>query len=478
MTTGRQSAEALLEVINDILDFSKIEAGKLDFEDSGFSLAELIEGSCNLMKQRVSEKGLTLTSQLQEGLFDELIGDTGRIQQVLLNLISNAVKFTDEGSIIINGSSTSEISEEIRIRFEIIDSGIGIPEEMQGDIFSEFTMVDNSFTRNSEGTGLGLAISKKIVDMMEGDIGFESHLGEGSKFWFEIPLKKDTSDKLEKVTCAPINPRSDYVRAATVHRGNPGRILIAEDNTVNQMVTKVMLEKAGYRVDVASNVIEAIKAVMDLPYDIVLMDVSMPVMDGLEATRHIRLLNSRKANIPIIALTAHAMDKDEKNILAVGMNDYVSKPVNRDVLLEAIDRWSHERPWPEFQGSLDPENVVDETESEIPVLDCLALEQLAEDTYIELVPELVTTFLCDARGRVGKITAALANKDYDAVEHESHTLGSSSATFGAMRLHYMMREIEFACQQARYNELTRISVGMNEIAQNSFKSLEAYIKKI
>ena len=476
--TGRNSAEALLDIINDILDFSKIEAGKLDFEYTEFSLNDLVDGSRSLIEQRANEKGITLLYQINDDIPDNLVGDPGRIQQTLLNLVSNAVKFTDEGSVNINGSLISDTIDSTKIRFEVTDTGIGIPFDKHAELFSEFTMVDNSFTRNSEGTGLGLAISKKIIEMMNGEIGFDSQPGKGSTFWFEITLKKENSGKPNKARCAPRNPLSDKKRVAAVHRGKPGRILIAEDNAVNQLVTKTVLEKVGYRVDVASNGKEALKAVIDLPYDAVLMDVSMPEMDGLEATIKIRALPSRKANIPVIALTAHAMKEDKARVFEAGMNDYISKPAKRDELLEILDLWVHERPWPEYDATL--HNIEDKNVKtiETPILDRQALVQLAEDTDIKIVPDLVSSFSKDVRQRIERIWTAMDKLDLETLELESHTLGSSSATFGAMQLHVLMRSMETACREKNTNDLEKLATRINEIMKDSLEALEEYVSDI
>lgn len=426
------------------------------------------------MEQRATEKGLKLSCKIDEKVHEHLIGDPGRLQQTLLNLISNAVKFTDEGGVEINVFHKSGTSDTEGIRFEVIDTGIGIPEEKQTELFSEFTMVDNSFTRNSEGTGLGLAISKRIVEMMDGEIGFKSQPRKGSTFWFEVDLKKDTSETRTRPVCAPRDPVSERKRVSEMHHGMPGRILIAEDNPVNQMVTKAMLEKVGYRVDVASNGSEAIKAVLDLPYDAVLMDLSMPVMDGLEATKQIRALSSEKADIPIIAVTAHAMEKEKEFVFAAGMNDYVSKPVNRDQLLDALDRWTREHPKQELKADLGNRPAAKPID-EVPVLDDQALEQLAEDIDPEMVPDLVSSFLQDARGRIERIAEAIGEDDFETVEMESHTLGSSSATFGAMRLHKLMRNIEHACQQGDNKKVCLLVSEMEPAAEGGFSALEQYV---
>ena len=209
-------------------------------------------------------------------------------------------------------------------------------------------MVDYSYSRSSEGTGLGLAISSKLIEMMNGQIGFESEAGKGSTFWFELQLGKDIEGLSRKINIfehEPLNkPLEDL---GTNHRGKPIRILLAEDNSTNQLVTKTMLGKVGYRVDVVSNGLEAVKAVNDLPYDVILMDVSMPEMDGLQATQKIRSFKSRKANIPIIAMSAHAMPQEIEKFFSIGMSDFIAKPANKKDILTVLDRWVRARKWPD-----------------------------------------------------------------------------------------------------------------------------------
>lgn len=319
----RQSSEALLTLLDDVLDFSKLEAGKVETENLPFNVRQVISDVITLMQLRATEKALTLNVAVDDAVPAWVMGDAGRLRQILFNLVGNAVKFTEKGSVtaaigvLANGS----------IRFSVRDTGIGIATDTRDKLFSAFTQMDGSIARRFGGTGLGLAISKRLVQAMGGEIGVDSQVGEGSTFWFELPLRK----VVELVPCAP---------AAIEEEVAPLEILLAEDNPVNQMVAVKLLNSRGHKVDVARNGLEAIEAVERGDYDLVLMDMQMPGLNGLEATSRIRALPGAKARVPIIAMTANAMAGDREACLAAGMDDYISKPVNLAKLMSIIARFA------------------------------------------------------------------------------------------------------------------------------------------
>jgi len=471
--TVQQCGEALLSLINDILDYSKFEAGKLTLESIDFDLADLLESIGQLHGPRAHAKGIDLATFVEPDVPGRLRGDPGRLRQILLNLVGNAIKFTEHGGVAVEASMAAATGDAVLLRFEVIDSGIGIAPETLPNLFRKFTQADSSTTRRFGGTGLGLAICKQLVGAMGGEIGVESTPGKGSRFSFTVKLKlaaedftrhpaigtvlrgyrvlvvddnevnrlifrkqlgawgmtvqtvENAGDALaaledavhrqtpfdvalvdqmmpgmdgvelgQRIRAVPafagtklilatsLGVRGLVARAeasgfavalskpvaqgklfecltqlcgvdvaaslpampaandpvATPPELHPLRVLVVEDNQVNQLLATVLLGKAGHRVDVAANGLEALEAVGSRPYDVVLMDIQMPEMDGIEATRRIRAMSQAVSGVPIIAMTANAMKGDRERLLAAGMNDYVSKPIDKAQLFQAIAR--------------------------------------------------------------------------------------------------------------------------------------------
>ena len=338
--TIQSSGEALLALINDILDFSKIEANKLVMEMRDFDLAGVLKYTTDLLARNAQEKGLQVTCQIAPAVPRLLRGDAGRLRQILANLGGNAAKFTNRGNIEIQVSVEKEEKKNITLRFSVSDTGIGISASRLKALFTPFTQADGSTTRKYGGTGLGLAISKQLAQMMNGKIGAQSVEGVGSTFWFtarfeKVPEKQAEEEVLySKVQKAP--EAGDVLSLP-----DNVRILLVEDNPVNQKVALAMLKKLGFRTDVVANGLEAVKALQTVPYDLVLMDCQMPEMDGFEATRAIRQKESAASNpcIPIIAMTASAMQADRKKCLQAGMNDFIAKPVQSEELAVMLARW-------------------------------------------------------------------------------------------------------------------------------------------
>lgn len=329
--TIKRSGETLLTVINDILDFSKIEAGKLDFEAIDFSLWEAFEDCQKTLDFAATKKNISLQTSLSSNLPRVVNGDPGRLKQIILNLLSNAIKFTSHGTVTLRGRMVSMQDKTARLRFEVEDTGIGIAPEALPRMFKAFSQADSSMQRKFGGTGLGLSICKKLVEKMDGQIGVESAEGVGSTFWFEVSLPVGVSSSREK---------SFFGSTQENILDRKARILVAEDNTVNQIITKKMLEKLGCYADVVANGHEVLDALSKAPYDLILMDCQMPEMDGYEATTCIRQSKSiLNTQIPILAMTANAMAGDSEKCLASGMNDYLSKPVAPEKLGMALQKW-------------------------------------------------------------------------------------------------------------------------------------------
>ena len=328
--TIRTSGDGLLSIINDILDYSKIDNGKMELEIQPFDVAGSIEDAIDLVASNASEKGLTIAYEVDCNTPKMIIGDPTRLRQVLVNLLSNAVKFTSSGEVRISVLSKSVEDGRFEIHFAVRDAGIGIPENKMSCLFKSFSQVDLSTTRRYGGTGLGLAISKRLVELMGGRIWVESEFGKGSIFHFTI-LARGSSLK-------PATGRESSRRIETKMQTNPRhplRILIAEDNIINQKVILKMLNKLNYHADVAANGLEVLAALERQAYDVVLMDVQMPEMDGLDAAKKIR--EKWPEGPKIIAITAYAMQGDREKCIASGMNDYITKPVNLDELRSALD---------------------------------------------------------------------------------------------------------------------------------------------
>jgi PAS domain S-box-containing protein len=320
----RESADALLEVINDILDISKMEAGKIELEAIDFNLGTLVDNVVALLIPRAEQKHIAFDAVFEASSRGSFRGDPTRLRQVLLNLVANALKFTQAGSVTVT-VATSGPAERSVLRIVVADTGIGMTEATCARLFQKFTQADSSVSRRFGGSGLGLAISRQLVELMGGEIGVSSRLGVGSTFWFAVPLAPAHQDAA-----------SDMASAAVVRPTRPLRVLLAEDNVVNQKIVRAILVSAGHRVDIAGNGAAAVEAVRNGTYDLVLMDVQMPVVDGAEATRQIRALPAPQCRIAVIALTAHAMVGAKEQYLAAGMDDYLTKPIDSSALLSRL----------------------------------------------------------------------------------------------------------------------------------------------
>ncbi len=328
----QKSADSLLTVINDILDFSRVEAGKLEFEEIDFKLKSTIGHSVKAFCFLTQKKGLTLTAEIADDLPPYLKGDPGRLVQILNNLISNAIKFTSTGGVLLRLTSESKTGNGATLRFEVQDTGLGIPEKALDRLFQVFSQVDSSTARRFGGSGLGLSICKMLVELMGGKIGVRSEEGKGSTFWFTVEFRigqpPEHLDSEQEVGILGGDPNA-----------KPKRILVAEDNFINQRVTLGMLKKMGYHADAVANGHEVLDALRDFPYDLILMDCQMPEMDGYEATRQIRRSDLKCKNIIILAMTANAMKEDSERCIQAGMNGYISKPVAQKQLSAVLRKW-------------------------------------------------------------------------------------------------------------------------------------------
>ncbi|MDQ5985717.1 MAG: Signal transduction histidine-protein kinase BarA [Syntrophus sp. SKADARSKE-3] len=329
----QQSGSHLLGIINDILDFSKIEAGKLSMEQTAFELEKVMENVSNLVAEKATSKGLELVFNVGEGTPDCLVGDPLRLGQILVNYANNSVKFTERGKIAVSAHVVEDNEDSVLMRFAVRDTGIGLTQEQIGKLFQSFQQADTSTSRKYGGTGLGLAISKKLANLMGGDVGVESEYGNGSTFWFTARLGKGiagTFEAEEEKTTALLMASLKAIKGAVV--------LLVEDNEFNQQLASELLTDAGFVVDIAEDGRKALEMIAGRSYDVVLMDMQMPVMDGVTATVEIRKQEAFR-KLPIIAMTANVMAADIQKCQDAGMNDHIAKPIDPDELFGKLVKW-------------------------------------------------------------------------------------------------------------------------------------------
>lgn len=435
------SSESLMSLINDILDFSKAEAGKLELDIHRFNLRATIRQLSGPLMLRADKAGIALNVTVDRKTPQRLSGDAGKLKQVIHNLVDNAIKFTEHGSVDLNVQLIEESDNQVDLRFSITDTGIGIEPDVQQRLFSAFTQADASTTRRFGGTGLGLAISKQIVELMGGEIGINSEVGKGSEFWFTARFEKAPESASGfpgpfgvKNSNQQDQPVSREVLKERV-RQHKARALLVEDNRVNQLVARGMLDRLGVEVDAVANGLDAIEAFIQKDYDMVFMDVQMPVMDGLEATLAIREWEGgeKKAATPIIAMTAHARAEDRRACLAAGMNDVLVKPLSPDKLTAIIDR---------SLGAQGPKDRSPKA-NEYPSLDIDELtSRLGGDP--KLIQEVLSMSIEDLKLLHQRYISSLNEKDFEDAAQRLHTLIGVASSVSFRRL------AKAAAQQERH----------------------------
>jgi two-component system sensor histidine kinase/response regulator len=621
--TIRHSGESLLTIINDILDFSKIEAGKLSFELLDFSVMEVVEDTLDLLAEQAQSKGLELACQFPAEIPDSLRGDPSRLRQILMNFVGNAVKFTEKGEVAVRVAIERETETDLVLRFEVEDTGIGIPPEIQTRLFCAFSQADGTTTRKFGGTGLGLAICKQLVGLMNGSVGVQSQVGEGSLFWFSVKLEKSNAPEAVEMVqpqvslaslrvlvvddnatnreilnhqiiawkmkngCAASGQEAlrllrdasaegrpydlalldmqmpemdglalaraiksdstisatrliiltslnqqqsaEELRAAGIdayltkpvkqkrlfecllnvlgkagkqsrarnrlnkesvaappHVASKARILLVEDNQVNQMVANGQLHKLGYTADMAGNGLEALECIGRIPYDIILMDCQMPEMDGYEATRQIRS-REKSATVPlapvhIIAMTANALEGEREKCLEAGMDDYISKPVRLPDLQKAIERWKA-RVLVSLSGAIASAIVASPVEqsAEHPPIDLERLHEITDNDPDELW-SLLTLFRTGSAAGYKILLEAVPGRQMEIIRQSAHKLAGSSSTCGmdplASRLqqlelsalHQDVHGINIAFEQVK-TEYRRLEIALSQVAADIGKSL-------
>ena len=443
--TVRQSGEALLALLNDILDLSKIEAGKLELERIPFRLDDLLDEISSLLSPRASQKGLEFSWTIDDTVPRTVSGDQGRIRQILVNLAGNAIKFTQQGRVCVAVDLESSDADDLVVRFVVRDTGIGIPAEKIGGLCQKFVQVDASTTRKFGGTGLGLAISRQLAELMGGGLSIKSEVGAGSDFSFTVSCVRCLDE--------PLSQRGSDPRLLVRSTGSKARILVAEDNSVNQMVAVGILEAMGLRADVAGNGLEAIRSLESLPYDLVFMDVQMPEMDGFEATVSIRDPGSRVLNhkVPIIAMTANAMRGDREKCIAAGMDDYVSKPVNPREIASVLERWLLSK-----ESVVPPEDAVEAGGASQLVFDRQALlERLMGSEAI--LAKILKSFSDSMDDQLPRLNGALAVADGSIAARIAHAIKGAAANVSAIDVCALAGRLEEDCLASRMTEASQVA---------------------
>ena len=434
--TIRESGEGLLRILNDVLDFSKLEAGALEFENMAFDLHALVNYSAEIVAPRARAKSLSLEISVAPDVPRFVRADAGRLRQVVLNLLGNAVKFTEVGGVRLAVAAVSRDHGRM-LHLRVVDTGIGVAADKVDRLFQSFSQADASISRRFGGSGLGLAISKKLIERMGGQVGVESIEGKGSTFWFEVPLIPAAAADVTSQSRQLTEQKIDAALAAVRQLGRPVRLLVVEDNATNLLVAKSVLAKFGIVPDVAGNGLEALEAVKRVSYDVVFMDVHMPEMDGLEATRAIRALPPPASAVPIIALTANAFGGDIEGCYAAGMNGHIGKPFRREELIVAV---AEVLSGTSTASSAAP--VALQTTG-APVVDWAVIEAFRADSGEETLRLLIDTFLQDSAAKLERLAAiAKSGGEHADALRFAHSLKSAGAMAGARALSQAAAEVE------------------------------------
>ncbi len=421
----RESADALVGIVDEILDFSQLQKGQVELDNAPFELRALIDGVVDLMRPRADAKGIRLESEMPGITSQRFLGDSGRIRQVLLNLVSNAIKFTDSGSVHVLAELVDR-AEKARIRLSVRDTGAGIPEDLLDGIFTRYQRSSGGTDRSTAGNGLGLAISKRLVELMDGELGVSSTVDEGTCFWAELDLGLGQDTTLRVI-------ETDGQSQVLIREG--ALVLVAEDDPTSRMVTEALLRKLSCEVDLATDGREALEKAKANDYDIVFMDCHMPLIDGFQATKRIRQ-SPGKEELPIVALTASVTEDDRVRCLDAGMNDVVCKPVRTSMLAKALERWVP-------QSGARPAKSVS-TLPPPPALDLGMVRQLVsldgeDDDFIE---DVLLGYVDQLRACVTQMREAFDHGDMEAARLSAHTVKGASKQIGALRVGELLGGIE------------------------------------
>jgi len=445
MTT---SAELLLAQIEDVLDLSKIEANKVQIESRPMDLGGLLSSTVKVVLPQARYKGLPLNIEIASEVSGSFYGDAHHLRQVVLNLLSNAVKFTEKGSVTLRATLLSELGDKKRVRIEVQDTGIGIPQEKQAAIFEPFTQADDSITRIYGGTGLGTTIARQLVTLMGGKIGVSSEPFIGSVFWVELDLvPAEMATAVDERPRAPSSVRSDSmdaIKLGKVHKLRGARVLVAEDNATNQRVAQLILESAGHSVTIVGNGEAALDALERSTFDVALFDLSMPLVSGLEALKLYRFSVSKP--IPVLILSANVVSETIAECRAAGAADFIPKPLRASQLLDAVERHLTETA---VQHAPHP-SARTEDRPVLEVVDCPTVDQSVIDDLARLSPDptfvvrLIDGFFSDADRLSREVIEAITNRRYEAIKDIAHALKGGAGSVGAIQLVQYARRLENA----------------------------------
>ncbi len=465
----RDAGRGLIALIGDILDFSKIEAGKMTIELIDFDLAKVINGSAQLLVEQCEAKALKLEKNIDSRLPQRAVGDPARLRQILINLLSNAIKFSTGGTIVIDVVLQSENADgSVVAHFSVTDQGVGLSEEEIGKLFQPFVQADGSTTRKFGGTGLGLSICKQLVELMGGQIGVESTKGEGSKFWFTLPYQPHEAP----LSASAEIPMMRSKRAVF----NSGLILVAEDHPANQMVAQLQLKQLGLSAHLACNGLEALEAVKSNTFAAILLDCQMPEMDGFQAAREIRKLESgTNRRVPIIAMTANAMQGDRDACLAAGMDDYVPKPFELEQLRNVLDKWL---PFSENDKQVSSSPREQEISTSPSDGDCaIDIEALVRMFGAKSVRRLLVTFIADTEQSMQTIETSLDGQDRVSMQAAAHKMIGSCGTFRAKRLHALCDELDTASRTDDWTLIKKLCDEITEAFSNVLCETKEFLER-
>lgn len=454
------SGEALMSIINDILDLSKIEAGGLNFEQRDFSLGELLRSIRQIFQAKVKEKKLRFHTSVGPGVPDKLSGDSVRLNQVLLNLVGNALKFTEAGEIDLEVKLLNLDDQKARLLFEVTDTGIGIAQEKQANIFQSFTQASGDTTRKYGGTGLGLTICKRIVELQGGKIGLQSDLGEGATFFFELDFTASSSEQSEQKIKGQKEPDQEIISLVLPDLN----ILVAEDNPMNQLLVTRILEGLEINYTLAGSGKEALDLATEKSFDLVLMDIQMPGMDGYEASRRIRSLNDpKRSQIPIIAMTAHAFAEEQAKCLQSGMNDFIPKPFKPDDLRRKLNQVAN--------GSWTPSTTV-KTQLVYQYIDLGEFEELVAGKN-DFKRELIELFIEEAPKAIRKMRSSIQAKDSENLRRAIHAFKPSIILFRIKKGETLIQKMYDLAIQERPQKAEPYLKELNENIEKAFDELRS-----
>jgi len=441
----KNNADTMIKIINDILDFSKVEAGKLGLEIKDFKLIDLLQDFISSIANRVKEKGLQFKFEIDKKIHLWYKGDAGRIRQILTNLVDNAIKFTHKGHINLSCKIVKELNNTCILQFDIFDTGVGISSSKQEKIFRRFNQGDESTTRKYGGTGLGLSICQQLTELMHGNISFISEENKGTHFWFTIELMKTIVE----------NNSNEYNISPDISsfENFNANVLIVDDNITNQMVAKEMLKVFNLTIEIVDDGLKAVEILRKKKFDIIFMDVHMPVMDGYQSTITIRDKDSGVIdhNSVIVAMTASAMQGDKEKCLSFGMNDYISKPIDLNSLQIILHKWIPKEKHLKSKTKIKEISKSKLSESAHPIFDYQAVfNRLSGDQ--ELIKKITTRFVSSMEKYIKTIQYAFANDDLEKTQATSHKLKGSSSTIGCMRLCHLANQIEISVKNQQIDK--------------------------